>query len=124
MRVAEIDIKQACGKNTVSREDAKVIYEKVKQLWRSSDLITVNFGNLLIASVSFLDEAFGQLALAYSQEELRRKLKFENINEYDRALLNDILLSRFRQENLSARKRGISGQTLKRADRLKRSTNK
>jgi len=78
--------------------------KKVCELWGKSDRITINFANLLIASVSFMDEAFGHLALEFPQDELKRKLAFMDMKEYDRALLNDILLSRIRERNLSARK--------------------
>jgi hypothetical protein len=102
MHAQAVNIQEVSGKNTVSREDGKVVYEKIKELWDHSDKINIDFGNLLIASVSFIDEAFGHLALEHSQDELRNKLAFVNINEYDRALLNDILRSRFRQQVLSA----------------------
>ena len=73
MRIKEINIEQISGKHTVSRDDGKIIYEKIKKLWKNSDQSTINFANLLIASVSFLDEAFGHLALDYSQDELKSK---------------------------------------------------
>ena len=55
-----------------------------------------------------MDEAFGKLALKHSKEDLQKKLKFEDIVDYDRALLNDILHSRFRQKEL-----GENGASLK-----------
>jgi hypothetical protein len=47
-----------------------------------------------------MDGAFGKLALRYTKEDLQGKLKFKNILDYDRALLNDILYSRLRQKAL------------------------
>lgn len=112
MKVAALNIEQVAGKNTVSRDDGKIIYEKIKKLWKTNDQILVDFGDLVIASVSFMDEAFGHFALEYPREELRKKLKLLHINDYDRALLNDIILSRVRQRNLrahgkEARKRSV-----------------
>ena len=112
MKIAELNIEQMAGKNTVSRDAGKIIYEKIKKLWKANDQVLVDFGNLVIASVSFMDEVFGHLALEYPREELRKKLKLLRINEYDRALLNDIILSRVRQRNLrvhgkEARKRRV-----------------
>ena len=63
----------------------------------SPDLIPADFGNLVIASVSFLDEAIGQLALRYKRKELVSKLKLRRISSRDKRLLNDIFISRYRQ---------------------------
>ncbi len=117
---AEIDIEQISGKKTVSREDGRIVYEKIKRLWNRSDRITINFANLLIASVSFMDEAFGKLASEYSQEELKRKLAFENINQYDRALLNDIISSRIRQRLLEELRKARGKKRTRLAVRLTR----
>jgi seryl-tRNA(Sec) selenium transferase len=97
MKMNEINVRRISGKKTVSREDGRIIYEKIKKLWSTSARIKINFANLLIASVSFMDEAFGQLALEYSEDELKSKLEFGNMNQYDRALLNDVISSRIRQ---------------------------
>jgi hypothetical protein len=52
-----------------------------------------------------LDEAFGHLALEHSADELKNKLAFVNMSEFDRGLLNDILFSRLRQRALEKTKR-------------------
>ncbi len=101
MRTTEINIKKILGKQTVTRDDGEVVYDKIIKLWGQSGQITINFANLLIASVSFLDEAFGHLALEYSPRDLQKKLRFVKINDYDRALLNDIILSRVREKSLT-----------------------
>lgn len=113
MQVTELNIEQISGKKTVSREDGRLVYEKIKALWRDYDRISVNFANLLVASVSFMDEAFGQLAIEHSQEELRKKLEFVNMSRFDRALLNDIIISRIRQRLLKKNERRPSRKGLK-----------
>ena len=100
MQVTELNIEQISGKKTVTREDGRVVYQKIKALWEECDRISINFTNLLVASVSFMDEAFGQLAVEHSQEELRKKLEFVNMSRFDRALLNDIIISRIRRRLL------------------------
>lgn len=122
MRISEINIKLISGKHTVSRDDGKKVYEKIKRLWSVSERITINFANVLVASVSFMDEAFGHLALDYSQDELRRKLKFINMMEFDRALLNDIILSRVRQKKLSVIRKRVSRLKPAIRNRLRRRT--
>ena len=60
-----------------------------------------------------MDEAFGQLALEHSESELRSKLKFVNLTEYDRALLNDIILSRLRRKTVAKRQKPPSKRAVK-----------
>lgn len=96
-----VDIKEICGKNRVTRDDGKKIHDIIREQWHSNEKIKIDFGDLLVASVSFTDEAFGKLAFEFSKEEIVSKLKFENMQEFDKALLNDILSSRFRQKEIA-----------------------
>jgi hypothetical protein len=97
----KIDIKQFCGKNIVTRDDGKIVRDLIEDHWNKVNKIEIDFGNVLVASVSFFDEIFGKLATKYSRSELTDKIIMENIQDYDRALLNDILRSRFRQKELN-----------------------
>jgi hypothetical protein len=96
----KINLTEKCGKKTITREDGQKINDIIKSVWDSEDKIVIDLSNITIASVSFMDEAFGKLALEYPKDILVKKLSFENINEYDRALLNDIFHSRFHQKEL------------------------
>jgi len=96
----KIDIKGISKKRTVTRDEGERIQRILRKSWNKEQHFIVDFDNVLVASVSFLDEAFGKLALQYTKEDLQKKLKFENMVEYDRALLNDILYSRLRQREL------------------------
>ncbi len=96
----KIDLKKTCKKKTVTRNDGEKIKTLISKSWDKENKITIDFNNILIASVSFIDEAFGKLAFDYPKEDLIRKLSFENIEDYDKALLNDILLSRYKQRAL------------------------
>ena len=95
-----IVLKDKYKKRTITREDGEQINKMINDLWNKEETITIDFSKVLIASVSFLDEAFGKLAFDYPKEVLTKKLSFENLEEYDRALLNDILLSRYHQKEL------------------------
>ncbi|MBD3165179.1 DUF4325 domain-containing protein, partial [bacterium] len=70
------------------------------KFWDSEQKIIVDFEDLIVASVSFIDEAFGQLAYTYSLEDMKDKLAFININQEDRKLLNYIILSRFKEKDI------------------------
>lgn len=102
----DIDLKKECGKKTITRQDGDAINKMILEAWDKEEKITINFSNILIASVSFLDEAFGQLTFEHPKKKLMEKLFFNNMQEYDRALLNDILISRYRQKDLG--QNGIS----------------
>jgi len=95
-----IDIKDFCGKNIVTRDDGEKVRFSIEKKWDNVDKIKIDFGNILVASVSFFDEIFGQLTLNHSRNEFTNKVVVENIQDYDRDLLNDILRSRYRQKKL------------------------
>ena len=102
----KIDLKKICKKQTVTRKEGEQIKNLISDSWEKESEIVIDFNNISIASVSFLDEAFGKLAFDYPKENLREKLTFANIEEYDRALLNDILISRYHQKEIG--KNGLS----------------
>lgn len=99
----KIDIQEVCGKKTVTRAEGQVINKILTENWANTHKFQIDFGNLLVASVSFIDEAFGKLALCHSGEDLKRKLVFENMVQYDRQLLNDVINSRLRQQTVETR---------------------
>ncbi len=100
MREEHIDIARVCKANTVTRDDGKVIHDLIVKKWNTADLIKIHFNNILIASVSFLDEAFGNLAEDHTAEEISRKIKLVNMKDFDRNLANNIFRSRQVQKQL------------------------
>ena len=98
MRIA---IKDVCGKNTVTRDDGRKVNKLIREAWEKPGPIIVDFGNVVIASVSFMDEAIGLLAADFSREELSSKLRLISITSEDKNLLNDILISRYKQRFLN-----------------------
>jgi len=96
-----INIKKECRTGTVTRDDGQIIHDLLNEIWDEEDRIVLNFKGLIVASVSFMDEAFGKLAFDHTKDELKSKLKFRNMDYGDRALLNDIFISRFKQAILS-----------------------
>lgn len=105
----KINIAKTCKKRTVTREDGKKLNNILNESWNKVPTFNIDFNNVLVASVSFMDEAFGKLALKHTKKSLQNKLKFENILDYDRALLNDILFSRFRQKSLGENGASLRG---------------
>ena len=101
----KIDLKAEYGKQTISRDDGKIVANRLVDAMGKEEEIVIDFSNILIASVSFFDEAFGKLAFKYSKETLAKKLTFKNIEDFDKALLNDILVSRYHQKELEMKQK-------------------
>ena len=97
---AHIDIKKMAGSDTVSREHGRKIRKILEAFFKSKDRIIIDFSNLSIASPSFIDEAFAKLFLKYSLDDLKSKLAFINMSDFDRALLNDLVLARLRERSI------------------------
>jgi hypothetical protein len=100
LRETYIDIKKIAGADTVSREHGKKIRKVIELFWKAKDKIIVDFSNLSIASPSFIDEAFAKLLLKYPLDAVKSKLSFVNMTDFDRALLNDLVMARIRERNL------------------------
>lgn len=95
-----LDIKRMAHTDTVSREHGRKIRKIIEPLLKVKDRIIIDFSNLSIASPSFIDEAFAKLMLKYPLDDIRTKLSFVNMTEFDRALLNDLVRARIRERTL------------------------
>lgn len=95
-----LDIKKIAGTDTVSREHGRKIRKMIEPILKTKYNIRIDFSNLSIASPSFIDEAFAKLMLKYPLDEVRDKVSFMNMTEFDRALLNDLVRARIRERNL------------------------
>jgi hypothetical protein len=95
-----LDIKRVAGTDTVSREHGRKIRKILELRLRLKNKIIIDFSSLSIASPSFIDEAFAKLMLKYPLDEIRAKLSFVNMTEFDRALLNDLVRARIRERTL------------------------
>ena len=88
-----IEVPKALGDEIVTREHGAKLRTLIEAELKSPP-VTVDFGGLQIASVSFSDEAFGQLALKCGEADLRAKVRVRAIDPFDQALMNDIVHSR------------------------------
>lgn len=96
-----ISLEKIYSKFIMVREDGKKLGKLISDAWDKELKITVDFDNTLLATVGFFDEAFGKLAFQYPQTELQDKLLFENIDDFDKALLNKIIASRYYQVDVT-----------------------
>lgn len=91
-----LNVKDICGTRHVTRDDGARVNERIRKVWDRGPVV-VDFGNLKIASVSFIDQAIGVLALDHDAAEVRDHVRCVNIDPFDEQLLDDILISRSRQ---------------------------
>jgi hypothetical protein len=101
--MSTILVSKELGGDIVTREHGKRLRELVEKSLASGPVV-VDFEGLQITSVSFFDEAFGQLAGRYG-ETLLEVVQLERIDPFDLELLRDIVRSRARE----ARKRAARG---------------
>jgi STAS-like domain of unknown function (DUF4325) len=83
----------------VSRSDGARLRRLIETHWSDDDALVLDFSGVRIASVSFFDESIGLLARTHPLDELQRRVRVENIDPSDRALLNQIVLSRARERS-------------------------
>lgn len=67
---------------TVGRQ----IREKIENSWQSYDIVKLDFENETVASGSLFDE-IAKLFLKYPKEDVKRRLKFKNIDIWDEHLI-------------------------------------
>src|SRR5258708_1284569 len=100
-----VEIRKELGAEVVTREHGRKLRAIVEEALAAPPVL-IDFDGLRINSVSFFDEAFGQLALRSGEEELHRKIEFKGLDGFDTALLRDIISSRSREAQ--KRKRAFS----------------
>jgi len=95
-----LNVAALCGARRVTREDGRVLREAILRHWAESESVTLDFDGVRIASVSFFDESLGLLARQHPLDEIKRRIRVENMDPADRRLLNDIVQSRSRERRL------------------------
>ncbi len=96
--MTRIEVKTQLGDDVVSREHGqkmRILLENA--LEQGSAPVIVDFSGMQITSVSFFDESFGALAKQYGEDLLAGKIRLEEIDPFDLALVRDIISSRARE---------------------------
>jgi len=96
-----IDVKWQLGIDVVTREHGRKLRELVEEALDDPPVI-VDFDGLQISSVSFFDEAFGQLALRQGNLDPFQKIQLKRLDKFDSALVDDIINSRLRESKKRA----------------------
>lgn len=94
--MVRINVKAELGEDIVTRDHGKRLLQMIERSW-SDPPIVIDFDGLQVTSVSFFDEAFGQLAFHHGPNAVEEQVRLERIDPFDAALVNDIIISRSRQ---------------------------
>ena len=94
--MTRIEVKAQLGNDVVSREHGERMRTLLENALEESEVVVVDFAGMQITSVSFFDESFGALAKRYGEGVLA-KIKLEEIDPFDLALVRDIVSSRSRE---------------------------
>jgi STAS-like domain of unknown function (DUF4325) len=101
----------------ITRKGGATVRNAIEEAWNRADTIVVDFGNKRIASISFMDEAFGKLVRNHDREELLAKFRPIRIRPFDKVLLNDVVSLRLKQRSETSRavgkKRAVRSRSVK-----------
>ena len=106
-----IKVKPFLDSKVTTREDGEALRDYLQSQWEQVEVITLDFRGLQIASVSFLDEAFGMLAEAYPKKEIGRKIRVVRMDANDQIMYESILKSResqFRKTKRASRSETVN----------------
>ncbi len=96
-----IDLEALAGNETVSREHGMKVRAAIEEIWKTTKgMLIVDFSGRSVASPSFIDEAFAKLLLKYSLSEVKERLTFINMTDFDRGLLNELVRLRLRDRQM------------------------
>jgi hypothetical protein len=109
--MARIRISEYCKTSRVTRGDGAHLRRAIEEHWSDSSQLVLDFAGVRIASVSFFDESLGLLAKSHPIDELTARVRVENIDPADRALLNHIVLAREKERQAAASERSTSSRS-------------
>ncbi|MCB0413151.1 MAG: DUF4325 domain-containing protein [Bdellovibrionales bacterium] len=96
-----LNVRDICGQDIISR-DAGLKFRKVLlSNWKNKS-IEIELGDQVIGSASFFDEAIALLIKREKKsiQEITKKLKFVDITNEDKKILNYVLMARISENEI------------------------
>ncbi len=84
-------IKNSVGPRCIIKEDGQRIYDAIHELLKNGDTVTLDFNGVSQFASPFFNFAIGQLLNDISENELRRLLIIENLNESGRLVVDRVI---------------------------------
>jgi hypothetical protein len=76
-----ISIKDKIGPRCIIKEDGQKVYDAIHGKLRNGETVTLDFAGVRQFASPFFNFAIGQLLQDITEDDLRRLLKIENLNE-------------------------------------------
>ena len=70
-----------------TRVEGQVLREKILALLQSGDIVVFDLQGVEVVSNSFADECFAKLTLDFDLPTLKAKTHFQNVSEFNRAVI-------------------------------------
>lgn len=83
-----IEIISIVGPYCGSRKEGNKIFSQLMENWTEFDQIIINFEGVEITTLSFFNAAISPLVEKYDLTTIRNKLRFHNIDDSSKILLN------------------------------------
>lgn len=90
MKKITIHVREICGDNTYTRDEAKPLYKRISDILVFGDSAVIDFDNREIASESFLDEAIVEHFIHPLVSEAPIRIILKNVSRPDQMLLQRI----------------------------------
>lgn len=75
----------------VASEDGQKVYERIEAALKEGQSVTASFQNVTSLTSAFLNAAIGQLYGSFSEDEIRARLRVQDMEPDDRALLKRVV---------------------------------
>jgi hypothetical protein len=79
------------NKNAISYAQSEILYNLLKENFKNEESITIDFKNITVVSSPFFNGSIGLLLKNIKIEELQKKVKFINISDDAKAILNIVI---------------------------------
>ena len=79
------------GDTAVSTDDGDIVFQKINEVIKKSEVAELDFSNINIMTTAFLNAAIGQLYSHYTSEQLNSSLKLINVADDDRILFKKVI---------------------------------
>ena len=100
-----LNLEKICGSNIYSRDDGRVLYNRINESLKVADRVIVMFNEKEIASESFLDEAIVEHYMSQQSPNVTNRIILRGVTKPDQMLLGRIFEYRRRLEAKEAKKK-------------------
>lgn len=87
----KINIKNIIGPRCIIKEDGQKIHDMVIELLKKGEPVTLDFDGVSQFASPFFNFSIGQLLKDIKEEDLRRLLQLENLNETGRQVIERVI---------------------------------